>query len=104
MISFFKKALQVDLALIGHLPEDSSGLLIIDALCQAAAHIDAFAHMLQRIVWHPDTPNVGCRVKHSSPYLVPGYPTVSASEFFQFSRGPRAQMLTSVNADADPAI
>ena len=41
---------QVDLALIGHFPQDFGGVLIVDALRQAAAHIDAFAHVLQRIV------------------------------------------------------
>jgi hypothetical protein len=104
LISFFKKALQVDLALIGHFPEDSGGLLIVDALRQAAAHVDAFPHVLQRIVWHPGSPNIGCGVKHTSPYLVPGYPTVSAGEFFQFSLAPHAQMLTPVNADAELAL
>jgi hypothetical protein len=104
LIPLLKKALQVDLALIGHFPEDSGGFLIVDALRQAAAHIDAFAHVLQRIVCHPGTPNVGCGVKQTSPCLVPGYPTVSASEFFQFSPAPHAQMLTPVNAAAEPAL
>ena len=103
-ISLLKEALEVDLALIGHLPEDFGGVPVVDALRQAAAHIDALAHVLQWIVCHPVIPECRLRSKTHLAFCCSGFSTISVGGSFNFCPAPRAQMLTPVNATTKPEV